>query len=97
MAFATAAKLDPFNPTVMAWRSRTARLMRRDADGEELARQALTLLTAETPATDRLFVEAVAAESRRDAQTASARYMALIERHSDEPVWRGELAGFQDR
>jgi hypothetical protein len=42
-------------------------------------------------------VEAVAAESRRDNATSERRYTELIARAPDEPLWLGELAGFEDR
>jgi tetratricopeptide (TPR) repeat protein len=96
-AFADAARQDPQNPLPLAWRSRTARIMRHDQEAGEAAQEALRLLTATTPASDRLFIEAVAAESQRDVDTAEARYRELTGRTPDDPTWLLELAAFQDR
>jgi tetratricopeptide (TPR) repeat protein len=96
-AFADAAKRDPQNPLLLAWRSRTARIMRHDQEAGEAAREAMRLLTATTPASDRLFIEAVAAESQRDVDTAEARYRDLAGRTPDDPTSVLELAAFQDR
>ena len=96
-SFATASVRDPRNPLPLAWQSRAAALMRQDKDGVEAADQARRLLTDETRAGDRLFIEAVAAEARRDPVTAERRYRDLIARNRDEPTWLVELAGFQDR
>jgi tetratricopeptide (TPR) repeat protein len=96
-AFADAAKRDPQNPLPLAWRSRTARIMRHDQEAGETAREAMRLLTASTPASDRLFIEAVGAESQRDVDAAEARYSDLAGRTPDDPTWVLELAGFQDR
>ena len=77
-AFAMASEQDPRNPVVLAWRSRVARSLRRDDEAAEAAEGATRLLPAGTSAADRLFVEAIAAETRRDADTAEARYVALV-------------------
>jgi tetratricopeptide (TPR) repeat protein len=45
----------------------------------------------------RLFVEAVAAELRRDQATATARYTALTTRHPDDIAAIIELAAYDDR
>ena len=96
-AFMAASDQDPRNPLLLAWRSRTARLMRLDEEAAEAGEQAERLLTEQTPSRDRLFVEGVAAEARRDATTAEARIRALISRFSDDPGWVIELAALQDR
>ena len=96
-AFGTAAELDPRNPVPLAWRSRVASLMRQDKDAADSADQASRLITDQLSPADRLFVEAVVAESRRDAATAEARYRGLVERYPDESAWVIDLAGFQDR
>jgi tetratricopeptide (TPR) repeat protein len=96
-AFTAAAARDPRNPVPWAWRSRTAALMRQDNDAVAAADEARRLLSGETREADRLFVEAVAAEARRDTATAEDRYRRLVARYPDEPGWLIELAGFQDR
>ncbi|MSO29822.1 MAG: serine/threonine protein kinase [Acidobacteria bacterium] len=96
-SFVAAAARDPRSGLLFAWQSRVARLMRREKEAAEAAAQAVRLLTEQTPPQDRLFVEAVAAESRRDVATAEARYRELAARHSDEPAWTIELAAFLDR
>ena len=96
-AFASAAELDPRNPLPLAWRSRVATLMRQDKDAGDAADQASRLITAQFPVSDRLFVEAVVAESRRDGATAEARYRDLASREPDAPLWATELAAFHDR
>jgi tetratricopeptide (TPR) repeat protein len=96
-AFAAAAARDSTNPLPLAWQSRVATLMRQDKEAAETAAQAQRLLTDDTGEIERLFIEAIGAETRRDAALAEARYQALIERHNDDPTWLIERAGFQDR
>jgi serine/threonine protein kinase/tetratricopeptide (TPR) repeat protein len=96
-AFETAATNDPLNPLPVAWASRVARIMRQDVDAERLGRQAVSLITAETPESERLFVQAVAAESRRDQAAALRAYVALTDRYPDDATPLIELAGYQDR
>jgi tetratricopeptide (TPR) repeat protein len=96
-AFTAAAARDPRNPVPWAWRSRTAALMRQDNDAVAAADEARRLLSGETREGDRLLVEAVAAEARRDTATAEDRYRRLVARYPDEPGWLIELGGFQDR
>jgi tetratricopeptide (TPR) repeat protein len=81
----------------VAWQSRVARVMRRDDEAANTADQARRLLSDATRTDDRLFVEAVGAESDRDVPRAQARYVELTERHRDDPSWFLELAAFQDR
>jgi tetratricopeptide (TPR) repeat protein len=96
-AFTVASAQDPRNPLPFAWRSRAARLMRLDDDAAEAAEQAVRLMGDQTLSHDRLFIETVAAEARRDAATAETRLRALISRFSDDVTWVIELAAFQDR
>jgi tetratricopeptide (TPR) repeat protein len=96
-AFAEAVKQDPRNPPLLGWQSLAAHIARRDGIATETAAQALRLLDDQTPTADRLFVEAVAAETRRDAATAEARYRARTDRYPDDAVAMMQLAGFQDR
>src|SRR5262249_12844071 len=96
-AFTDAAQQDARNPMLLAWRSLAAHITRRDDVAAESADQALRLLTDETSAADRLFVEAVAAETRRDAATAEQRYRARAGRHADDAAAMMQLAAFQDR
>jgi tetratricopeptide (TPR) repeat protein len=96
-AFDESATADPLNPLPLAWGSRVARLMRHDVDAERMGRQALSLVTEQTPDNERLFVQAVAAESRRDQAAALRFYRALTERYPDDAVPLLELAAYHDR
>jgi tetratricopeptide (TPR) repeat protein len=96
-AFVAAADLDTRQPLPLAWSAYVAALMRQDKDAADSASRALGLLTADTPANDRHFVEAVAAETRRDAAAAEARYRDLLARRPDEPQRILLLAAFLDR
>jgi tetratricopeptide (TPR) repeat protein len=96
-ALDAASQREPLNPVLVAWRGRIARLMRRDVDAETLARQAVSLVNDDTPVLDRLFVEAVAAEARRDIGMAEGRYASLRRLYPDDPAILAELAAFQDR
>jgi tetratricopeptide (TPR) repeat protein len=92
-----ASKEDPRNPFLLGWRSLVSHIMRRDDDAAESGEQGVRLLTAQTPEADRLFVEAVAAESRRDEGAAAGRYAALVDRHRDDPALVMQRAAFEDR
>jgi len=96
-SFERASQADPLSPLPVAWRSRTARLMRRDVEAVQLARQALSLISAETSESERQFVQAVAAESNRDLAGAEGHYRALVNLHPDDPGFLVELAAFHDR
>jgi tetratricopeptide (TPR) repeat protein len=96
-AFASAAMADGANPLPAAWQSRAASLMRQDKEAADAAERASKLLTEGTDADDRLFIEAVAAEARRDRAVAGQRYRAMVQRHPQEASWLIELGGFQDR
>jgi serine/threonine protein kinase/tetratricopeptide (TPR) repeat protein len=96
-SFAAAAKLEPRNALLHAWQSRSAWLMRRDKEALDAAEEAVRLLGPEVLQEDTLFVQAVAAEARRDAATAEANYRDLERREPDEPIWLMERAGFEDR
>ncbi len=96
-AFASAAELDPRNPLPLAWRSRVATLMRQDKDAGEAADQASRLITDQMSVSDRLFVEAVVAESRRDGTAADAHYRELASGEPAAPLSVTELAAFHDR
>jgi serine/threonine protein kinase/tetratricopeptide (TPR) repeat protein len=96
-AFEAAATADPLNPLPLAWESRVARIMRQEIDAERLGRQAVNLITEQMPESERLFVMAVAAESRRDETAALHGYTALKDRHSDDAMPLLELAAFHDR
>lgn len=95
--FARAAERDSRNPLALAWQSRVARVMRRDDEAIDTAERARRLLGDETPADERLLVEAIAAESAREMSSARSRYDELAKRRPDDPSWLVELAGFQDR
>jgi len=96
-AFTTATAQDARNPLLLAWRSRVASIMRHDTDAADSAQQAIRLTGDQTPPPVRLFVEAVAAESRRDFSTAAARYSELAGRHDDDVAATIELAAYEDR
>jgi serine/threonine protein kinase/tetratricopeptide (TPR) repeat protein len=95
--FGDAVQQDPFNPLLIAWRSRVAAAMRRDTEAEALAREASSTLSVDTAGRQRLLIEAIAAESRRDPKTAAERYKALREENADDPMGLQELAAFHDR
>jgi tetratricopeptide (TPR) repeat protein len=92
-----ASQQDARNPILLAWRTLVAHITRRDDIAAEGADQAMSLLTDQTPTADRLFVEAVAAETRRDAATADDRYRARAEHRADDAAAMMQLAAFQDR
>jgi len=96
-AFRTAANLDARNPLVLAWLSRVALVMRDENAALDAAERSLPLLTAEVAPVDAVFVEAVAAEARRDLATAERKYRALRAQRPDDPSLVMELAGFFDR
>jgi tetratricopeptide (TPR) repeat protein len=96
-SFTEAATLDPLSPVVQAWRSRAAMMMRRDTEAALAAKQALDLLTDEMPRRQRLFVEAVAAETRPDLASAEQSLRELREEDPREASWAVELGAFQDR
>jgi tetratricopeptide (TPR) repeat protein len=96
-AFAMAAQHDAGNPLMLTWESRAALMMRQGDIAARSAQQALTLLSEATPPSWRLFVEAVAAESRREFADAADRYQELMDRYPDESTWQVEFAGLLDR
>jgi tetratricopeptide (TPR) repeat protein/tRNA A-37 threonylcarbamoyl transferase component Bud32 len=96
-AFDRASSQDTLNATLTAWRSRVARIMRHDTDAARLAREARALLTDGTPAHERWFVEAVAAESSGDLALAGLRYEAMRDARPDGVGAQIELASFLDR
>jgi tetratricopeptide (TPR) repeat protein len=96
-SFERASQADPLSPLPVAWRSRVARLMRRDVEAVQLAREAVGRLSNATSESDRHFVEAVAAESNRDLAAAEMHYRALVDLHPDDPDFLAELAAFHDR
>jgi tetratricopeptide (TPR) repeat protein len=82
---------------LLGWQSLAAHIARRDDVAADTSEQALRFITDQTPAADRLFVEAVAAETRRDPATAEERYRARAERRPDDSLAMMQLAAFQDR
>ena len=96
-AFISASKQDPRNPLVLAWIARVSRIMRLDNDALRAADEALLLVTDQTSGPDRLFIEAVVAEARRDVTTAAARYLAWLGLDPTNSERALELAAFQDR
>ena len=96
-AFSAAAEADPRDALSLAWQSRLAVLMRQDARVVEAAERAVDVARDEMRAGDRLFVEAVVEEARRNAPAAEARYRELASRWPDGVSGRLELAGFFDR
>jgi tetratricopeptide (TPR) repeat protein len=96
-AFTVAAREDANSPLPQAWLSRVARTLGETDASEKAGAQALSLLTSATPEPDRLLVQAIAAESRRDVDLARVRYRDLVDTYPDEPLWLMEFAAFQDR
>jgi tetratricopeptide (TPR) repeat protein len=96
-AFASAAAADGRNPLVQAWIARVALVMRRDADARVSADRAQSLVTDQTAADDRSFVEAVLAESRGQLDEAERHLMDLRSRHPDDAATVMEVAAFRDR
>jgi serine/threonine protein kinase/tetratricopeptide (TPR) repeat protein len=95
--FAQASKLDSSNPSIHAWHSRVLRLMRRDDEAVQAAEVASRMLRESSNPGDRLFIEAIIAESRRDSATAEARYRERVSRDSADANATMELAAFLDR
>ena len=91
-AFTMAAEQDSRNALILAWRGRVAGIMRHDRDAADATAQAFRLVADQPDNSARLFVEAVAAELRRDQATATARYTALTTRHPDDIAAIIELA-----
>lgn len=96
-AFAEAAQHDPRNPLPLAWQSRVAAFMRQDREAADAADRAARLSGGSASPADRLLIEAILAEVRRDSQRAEQRYRALAESYPDDPSWLLELAAFEDR
>ena len=96
-AFAAAADADRRDPLSLAWRSRLAALMRQDRQAVEAAERAVDVMREPMRVDDRLFIEAVVEESRRNAPGAESRYRDLASRYRDSVSGLLELAGFLDR
>jgi tetratricopeptide (TPR) repeat protein len=96
-ALQEARKQDARSPMPIAWLSRVELLLRKPEQASEAAEAAVGLLSNETPRADRLFVNAVVAEARRDYETAGRTYDDLIAAYPDDATWLTELGGFQDR
>ncbi len=96
-AFAEAKALDPGNPILHAWQSRVLRLMRRDAEAVEAAETASRTLNDGTNVRDRLLIEAIVAEARKDSATSEARYREASDLDRGDATSMMELAGFLDR
>jgi len=96
-AVTAASEGDPRNAVLLAWRSRVAAIIRKDDDAAEAGGDALRLLDDQMPERDRLFVSAIAAESRRDFPTAEERYRDLVESSVGDAWPVMELAGYLDR
>jgi len=95
--FERAAAIDVRSPLAFAWLSRVAVLMRQNESAQQAGDRAASLLDTRTSAVDRLFVEAVSLEARREGAAAEAKYRDLVARQPDEPAGLVELAAFQDR
>jgi tetratricopeptide (TPR) repeat protein len=95
--FGESASLDPSNPILHAWRSRVLRLMRRDNEALEAAETASRTLNDGTNADERLLIEAIVAEARRDSSTAEARYREVADTNGGDATAMMEFAGFLDR
>ena len=95
--FRNVAAMEPQNPLAHAWSSRAARTMRNDVAAAEAASAAVRLVGDETPTTDRLFIEAVAAEAQVDRVGARQRYDTLVARDARNALWAAERAAFSER
>lgn len=95
--FARAVELDSRNALAVAWLGRVSQLMRQADAASEAAARAATLVTAETPETERQFIAAMAAEARGDFAAAETAYADVAALRADEPEWLLELAAFRDR
>jgi len=95
-AFARAAREDPRHPLPAAWETRVAQIVGDRTGAAQAADRASERLVAATGA-ERLFVEAVVAEARRQDREALNRYEALASAYPDDPAGLIELAGFQER
>jgi eukaryotic-like serine/threonine-protein kinase len=94
-AFVRASQLDPRHPVAWAWLARVDQILREPSAASEAAERAGSLIIEDTSASDALFVRAVVAESRRDAETAEMRYRELS---ANGETWGLiELAGFEER
>jgi tetratricopeptide (TPR) repeat protein len=96
-SFTEAGALDPLSPLLQAWRGRAAMMMRRDSEAALATKQAMDLVTTDLSDHQRLFVEAVAAETRRDLVAAERSYRNLRNADPAEPLWVVELGAFQER
>jgi tetratricopeptide (TPR) repeat protein len=96
-AFSAAAEADPRDALSLAWQSRLAVLMRQDGRAVEMAESAVDVARDQLRAGDRLFIDAVVEEARRNAPAAEARYRELASRWPDSVSGWLELAGFLDR
>jgi tetratricopeptide (TPR) repeat protein len=96
-AMTMASNQDSRNPVPLAWQSRLALLIRKDDVAAETGERARMLLADQTSVRNRLFVSAVAAESRGNFDDAENAYNDLVGRSRDEPGPLLELAGYQDR
>ena len=96
-AFEASASADPRSPLPQGWRSRVALLLGQTEEAAAAADAASQLLSEDTVPRERLFVEAVAAEARRNYELAEERYRALVDAFPDEAFAVSELAAYQDR
>ena len=81
----------------IAWLSRVELLLRKPEQAAEAADAAVALLSNATPDADRMFVNAVVSEARRDYQAAERTYREWIAAYPDDATGLTELGGFQDR
>jgi tetratricopeptide (TPR) repeat protein len=95
-AFGRAAREDPRHPLPVAWSSRIAQIVGDRNAAAEAADRAEGLLSTASSG-DRLFVEAVVAESRRQIENAARAYQALADATPDDTSGWLELAAFDDR
>ncbi|HEY6613300.1 MAG TPA: serine/threonine-protein kinase, partial [Vicinamibacterales bacterium] len=96
-AFLQARKQDARSPMPIAWLSRVELLLRKPEQAAEAADAAVALLSNATPRADRMFVNAVVAEARRDYEAAERTYIEWIAAYPDDATGLIELGGFRDR
>jgi tetratricopeptide (TPR) repeat protein len=96
-AFRRATALDDRHALAHAWTGRTLSILYRRNEAIASGQRAKDLVNAETPESDRVFIDAVLAETLGDFEVAERRYRELPAGLPDDVAGRGELAQFFTR
>ena len=96
-AFQRAASLDDQNALAHAWAGRLQLLTYRSNEAAGSSQRAKQLVSADTPAIDGTFIDAVLAETRGDFVLAEQQYRRLVSAWPDDAAARAELAEFLRR